>query len=88
MPDPIYPRVATVIKATGEVAVISARSGPPDARDKKEIAADVYEWVAVVETVRAGMVRQKDGSFDWPEGHPNEIVAKRRARGAKAAEAA
>jgi hypothetical protein len=72
-------RLAIVIKETGEVSSISEMSqGRIPGIDKGK--ERTHEIVPVADTVSIGMLRQPDGSFDWPPGHPNESGATRHAR--------
>ena len=62
-----YPcRVATIIRATGEVASISQLQGPPDPIDRHKAA--FYDREVVPAWVRPGMVRQSN-TYDWPKEH-------------------
>lgn len=75
-----FPRVATLIKATGEVSSIGLHQGTPIAFDKKQQESGAFERVMVGGDVRVGMFRVADGSFDWPAGHVNETLEARTRR--------
>lgn len=71
-----YPRVACVIRETGQISSIAVRSGPPPDPDKRQAKRDDFYYVEAPGHARVGMIyNPADGTAAFGPEHEDSRTA-------------